>query len=65
MSGTCPASEYESKPGCRKEFNDFWSSNLDIIRYAGIVVALVELVAFSFACCLASNIRKSSNRMKN
>lgn len=61
MTNACPAVEYITKPGCRQEFVDFWASNTNIIRYAGIGVALVELVAFIFACCLASSIRKSSS----
>ncbi|XP_023291920.2 23 kDa integral membrane protein-like [Lucilia cuprina] len=63
MTGECPQSVYVNKPGCRDTFVDFWATNTNIIRYAGIGVALVELVAFTFACCLASSIRKSSHRM--
>ncbi|XP_065370017.1 CD63 antigen-like [Calliphora vicina] len=63
MTAECPISVYEFKPGCRAQFVDFWASNTNIIRYAGIGVALVELVAFTFACCLASSIRKSSHKM--
>ncbi|KAM7345932.1 23 kDa integral membrane protein-like [Cochliomyia hominivorax] len=59
MTGECPQSVYSTKPGCRAEFVNFWSTNTNIIRYAGIAVALVELVAFTFACCLVSSIRKS------
>ncbi|XP_013098676.1 23 kDa integral membrane protein [Stomoxys calcitrans] len=59
MNGQCDVNVYESKPGCRSEFREFWATNTDIIRYAGIGVALVELIAFTFACCLASSIRKS------
>lgn len=61
LTNECPQSVYETKPGCRAKFVDFWASNTNIIRYAGIVVALVELVAFTFACCLASSIRKSNH----
>ncbi|XP_067634362.1 CD63 antigen-like [Eurosta solidaginis] len=56
---TCPASIYETKPGCIKEFVGFWSTNMDIIRYAGLVVAAIELGIFIVACCLASSMRKS------
>ncbi|XP_073845829.1 23 kDa integral membrane protein-like [Musca autumnalis] len=63
MNNACPATVYEFKPGCRKEFRDFWSTNINIIRYAGIGVAIVELVALTFACCLMSSIRKSRHSM--
>ncbi|XP_061402418.1 CD63 antigen [Musca vetustissima] len=63
LNGACDASVYVTKPGCRKEFSNFWSSNIDIIRYAGIAVALVELVALTFACCLMSSFRKSRHSM--
>ncbi|XP_058976349.1 CD63 antigen-like [Musca domestica] len=63
LDNACEASVYEFKPGCRKEFLNFWSSNVNIIRYAGIGVALVELVALTFACCLMSSIRKSRHSM--
>lgn len=63
LTGECDASVYALKPGCRAEFRDFWASNTNIIRYAGIGVAVVELVALTFACCLASSVRKSRHSM--
>ncbi|XP_037949755.1 CD63 antigen [Teleopsis dalmanni] len=57
--GTCAANIYESRPGCQSAFYDFWSSNMDIIRYAGIGVAIVELVIFTLSCCIASSMRKA------
>lgn len=61
MTNTCPATIYLTQPGCRSQFVDFWASNTNIIRWGGIGIALVELVALIFACCLASSIRKSSS----
>ncbi|XP_073845836.1 CD63 antigen-like [Musca autumnalis] len=63
LSNACDASIYESMPGCRKEFRSFWASNTNIIRYAGIGVALVELLALTFTCCLISSIRKSRHNV--
>ncbi|CAD7015438.1 23 kDa integral membrane protein [Ceratitis capitata] len=56
---SCPASIYETKPGCKTEFVDFWATNTNIIRYAGIAVAAIELAVFTIACCLASSMRNS------
>ncbi|XP_075166946.1 23 kDa integral membrane protein-like [Haematobia irritans] len=63
LSGQCDAVVYETKPGCRGEFKNFWATNTNIIRYAGIGVAIVELVALTFACCLTTSIRKSRHSM--
>ncbi|XP_017474773.1 PREDICTED: 23 kDa integral membrane protein-like [Rhagoletis zephyria] len=56
---TCPASVYLTKPGCADAFVDFWATNTNIIRYAGIAVAAIELAVFTIACCLASSMRNS------
>ncbi|XP_011181475.3 CD63 antigen [Zeugodacus cucurbitae] len=55
----CPEDVYKTKPGCKDEFVGFWSTNMNIIRYAGIAVAGIELAVFTIACCLASSMRNS------
>lgn len=53
---SCPTTQAYTD-GCQQAFRSFWASNTDIIRWAGIAVALVELLAFTFACCLANSIK--------
>nr|XP_014102768.1 CD63 antigen [Bactrocera oleae] len=55
----CPADVYQTKPGCTAEFVGFWATNTNIIRYAGIAVAAIELAVLTIACCLASSMRNS------
>ncbi|XP_039956553.1 CD63 antigen [Bactrocera neohumeralis] len=55
----CTADVYQTKPGCTAEFVGFWQTNTNIIRFAGIAVAAIELAVFTIACCLASSMRRS------
>jgi len=50
------------KKGCKQRFVDFWDTNSDIIKYAGLVVAAIEFAGFVFACCLANSIRNYRRR---
>ncbi|XP_054738361.1 CD63 antigen [Anastrepha obliqua] len=56
---SCSEDVYKTKPGCVDEFVDFWATNTNIIRYAGIAVAAIELAVFTIAFCLASSMRNS------
>lgn len=31
------------KVGCQKAFHDFWDTNSDIIKYAGLAIAAIEV----------------------
>ena len=33
-----------TRPGCSRAFAKFWENNIDIIRYAGLGVAGVEVI---------------------
>ncbi|XP_017865331.1 PREDICTED: 23 kDa integral membrane protein [Drosophila arizonae] len=55
---SCSAAIYESRPGCYQKFNDFWTTNADIICWSSLFISLFELGIFIFACCLASAMRK-------
>ncbi|XP_075167205.1 23 kDa integral membrane protein-like [Haematobia irritans] len=59
---SCSMVEALLRPGCRSAFDRTWSKNLDIIRYAGLGVAGIELIAFIFACCLANQVRNNYRR---
>ncbi|XP_037946577.1 23 kDa integral membrane protein-like [Teleopsis dalmanni] len=59
---SCSKVEAMLKPGCTTAFENFWKKNIDIIRYAGLGVAAVELIAFIFACCLANQVRNNIRR---
>lgn len=59
---TCNMLEALKKPGCEEAFISFWDKSINIVRYAGLGVAAVELVAFIFACCLANQVRNSKRR---
>ncbi|KAH8415986.1 hypothetical protein KR222_006083 [Zaprionus bogoriensis] len=48
--------------GCRSTVDDLWDGNANIIKYAGLGVVAVELVAFIFACCLANQTRNNARR---
>ncbi|XP_013098720.1 23 kDa integral membrane protein-like [Stomoxys calcitrans] len=58
----CSIVEALLRPGCLKAFDRVWTKNFDIIRYAGLGVAGIELVAFIFACCLANQVRNNARR---
>ncbi|KAM7343630.1 tetraspanin 42Ed [Cochliomyia hominivorax] len=59
---SCSVVSAMTRPGCSRAFGKFWEKNIDIIRYAGLGVAGVELVAFIFACCLANQVRNNRRR---
>lgn len=59
---SCSMLEAMTKPGCKQAFNSFWNKSINIVRYAGLGVAAVELVAFIFACCLANQVRNNIRR---
>ncbi|XP_036332320.1 23 kDa integral membrane protein-like [Rhagoletis pomonella] len=59
---SCNMVEAMKKPGCAQAFTSFWDKSLNIVRYAGLGVAAVELVAFIFACCLANQVRNERRR---
>lgn len=61
-NGFCDAAQAKNREGCKGKFANFWSININIIKYAGLGVAAVELVAFIFSCCLANQVRNSSRR---
>lgn len=43
--------------GCKTAIYSFWSENIEIIHYAGLGIALIELVVFILACCLSNSIK--------
>ncbi|XP_058982330.1 23 kDa integral membrane protein-like [Musca domestica] len=59
---SCSLVEALPRPGCKTAFDRMWSKNIDIIRYAGLGVAGIELIAFIFACCLANQVRNARRR---
>ena len=59
---TCSSFQAMTKPGCSQALSTFWNKNIDIIRYAGMGVAAVELIAFIFGCCLANQVRNGRRR---
>ncbi|KAM8711873.1 hypothetical protein ACLKA7_012388 [Drosophila subpalustris] len=50
------------KSGCKSAVDSLWDTNVNIIKYAGLGVLVVELVAFIFACCLANQTRNNLRR---
>lgn len=50
--------------GCKSVFHAFWSKNIEIIKFAGLGIALVEFVGLVFACCLANSIRNERRRAR-
>lgn len=40
---SCSKVEAMTRPGCSRAFAKFWEKNIDIIRYAGLGVAAVEV----------------------
>ncbi|XP_020815062.1 23 kDa integral membrane protein-like [Drosophila serrata] len=57
-SKRCDVSIYSLRPGCKTEFVDFWSSNMVVIRWSSIVIALVELVISAVSCRLANKMSR-------
>ncbi|KAL5287328.1 CD63.2 family protein [Megaselia abdita] len=55
--------QYAYTTGCKQAFRRFWKSNIELIKFAGLGVAIVELVGVIFSCIMANNIR-SGNRRK-
>lgn len=43
MATTCSKVDAMTNPGCSRAFGKFWEKNIDIIRYAGLGVAAVEV----------------------
>ncbi|KAL5286815.1 hypothetical protein ACFFRR_008050 [Megaselia abdita] len=48
--------------GCKTALVSLWDNNGDIIKFAGLGIAAIELIGFIFACCLANNIRNYKRR---
>ncbi|BFG06159.1 CD63 antigen-like [Drosophila madeirensis] len=61
-NGSCTLTSVMTRPGCLSAVDSFWDTNVSIIKYAGLGVTAVELVAFIFACCLANQTRNSQRR---
>ncbi|EDW08622.1 CD63 antigen [Drosophila mojavensis] len=61
-NGTCSLTSVLFKPGCKSAVDSLWDTNANIIKYAGLGVTAVELVAFIFACCLANQVRNNERR---
>ncbi|EDW46692.1 GM20827 [Drosophila sechellia] len=61
-NGTCGLAQVMSRSSCLRAVDSFWDTNVSIIKYAGLGVTAVELVAFIFACCLANQTRNSQRR---
>ncbi|XP_039955736.1 23 kDa integral membrane protein-like [Bactrocera tryoni] len=59
---SCSVLDALKKPGCEEAFHSFWDKSINIVRYAGLGVAAIELVAFIFACCLANQVRNNIRR---
>uniref|UniRef100_A0A6P4EQ60 Tetraspanin n=1 Tax=Drosophila rhopaloa TaxID=1041015 RepID=A0A6P4EQ60_DRORH len=61
-NGSCGITQVIGRPSCLRAVDSFWDTNANIIKYAGLGVTAVELVAFIFACCLANQTRNSQRR---
>ncbi|KAL7736665.1 hypothetical protein ACLKA6_015297 [Drosophila palustris] len=61
-NGYCSLTSVMFKPGCKSAVDSLWDTNVNIIKYAGLGVLVVELVAFIFACCLANQTRNNLRR---
>ncbi|KAH8237210.1 hypothetical protein KR038_007049 [Drosophila bunnanda] len=61
-NGSCGITQVATRPSCLSSIDSFWNTNVNIIKYAGLGVTVVELVAFIFACCLANQTRNSQRR---
>ncbi|KAL5287327.1 CD63.2 family protein [Megaselia abdita] len=61
IKDTCAITQsYNS--GCKTTFHAFWSKNIEIIKFAGLGIALIEFVGVVFACCLSNSIRNERRR---
>ncbi|XP_017093879.1 23 kDa integral membrane protein [Drosophila bipectinata] len=61
-NSTCSITQVTGRPGCLGAVDTFWDTNVNIIKYAGLGVTAIELVAFIFGCCLANQTRNSQRR---
>ncbi|EDV35865.1 uncharacterized protein Dana_GF12681 [Drosophila ananassae] len=61
-NGTCSIKQVIDRPGCLAAVDSFWDTNVNIIKYAGLGVTAIELVAFIFGCCLANQTRNVQRR---
>jgi CD63 antigen len=61
---SCSFADVTKTVGCADAVKRWWNTNLDIIRYAGLAVAAIEMVAFIFGFCLYNGIRNSDRRMR-
>ena len=45
-----PSCRFETvfKKGCKEAFVEFWDKNADIIKYAGLVIAAIEVCLLCF-----------------
>ncbi|XP_017031084.1 23 kDa integral membrane protein-like [Drosophila kikkawai] len=57
-SQQCEASIYTLRPSCKTEFVDFWSSNMNIIRWSSIIIALIELGISAVSFHLANKMSR-------
>ncbi|XP_044312527.1 uncharacterized protein LOC123037098, partial [Drosophila rhopaloa] len=61
-NGSCGMTQVIGRSSCLRAVDSFWDTYANIIKYAGLGVTAVELVAFIFACCLANQTRNSQRR---
>ncbi|ALC42344.1 Tsp42Ed [Drosophila busckii] len=61
-NNTCSMIDVMFKPGCQGAVDSLWDKNVNIIKYAGLGVTAIELIAFIFACCLANQTRNNIRR---
>ncbi|KAM7342811.1 tetraspanin-12-like isoform 2-T2 [Cochliomyia hominivorax] len=57
----CPEKVYLTKPGCDREFYNFWRGNNDIIRFVGIVLAVAQLASLFFTFYFVKELRQSNS----
>ncbi|KAL5287325.1 CD63 family protein [Megaselia abdita] len=55
---TCEADQ-AYKIGCESAFDSWWRLNINLVKYVGIGIGVIELIAVIFSCCLAGAIRDS------
>lgn len=49
------------KKGCKQAFIDFWDKNADIIKYAGLVIAGIEVCFHASQFC--SSVKRTNNKI--
>ncbi|XP_055839163.1 CD63 antigen-like [Episyrphus balteatus] len=59
LTAVCDPIHAATMPGCKTQFLDFWGSNTNIIKYAGLAVAGVECIALILGWFLSSSIKVS------